>query len=115
MKAPELDKQFADILKTHNEINKDFATLFKEFLKILIQQNYNLPIPFIYPSTDGTLRAEWSIQMLEISIDVDYHKNELYLHISNMVTHSYIEYSTILSTDNEILSKIGYFLDKVLD
>lgn len=45
-----------------------------------------LPLPYLYPTPEGGIRAEWSIQSFEISLDIDFNDRSGAWHLLNLQT-----------------------------
>jgi hypothetical protein len=66
----------------------------------MFESNYpeNLPLPYLYPTAEGGIQAEWTIGQVEISLEVDLESKQAEWQDLNILTD--IEKDKILKLDN---------------
>ncbi len=62
----------------------------REVLRSLVTKN-NMPSPFIYPTTEGGLQAEWSIGAWEVAAQFDVEAQRILLRASETTSDKYME------------------------
>lgn len=72
-----------------------------EWLAASFEQHYpdDLPLPYLYPTTEGGVRAEWSLSDYEISLEVNLVTRLAYWHRLDLETHA--DCAREMDLDNE--------------
>ena len=72
-----------------------------EWLAAGFEQHYpdDLPLPYLYPTTEGGVQAEWSLSDNEISLEVNLVTHQADWHRLDQETHA--DYVRELNLDNE--------------
>jgi len=86
-----------------------------QWLAAAFEDNFdtNLPLPYLYPTSEGGIQAEWSISDWEASLEIDLHTKSATFQAFNLVTRELHEHDLVLTTGagwqqiNTILYQIG--------
>ena len=89
--CPDIESRLAELKSLeagwHDGIGSAYDHTFldaaKAFLTALVIDS-EIPSPFIYPSPDGTLEAEWSLGYWEISASFEWSQKRLFLHATQV-------------------------------
>lgn len=86
-----------------------------QWLAAAFETHYDtdLPLPYLYPTAEGQVRAEWSLGNVEVSLEVDLESKSGHWHALDLTADTDNEFRTDLDSDqgwkmvNETLRSIG--------
>lgn len=73
-----------------------------DWLSEMFSRNYpdDLPLPFVYPTEEGGIRLEWTIDALDVSLDIDLAEHKADWHSMNVQVDAEEEKALYLDSDD---------------